>query len=72
MKKGVVSRTRSETDRCAVCIRFLDNVMAMHRTASKEIESTYRKMLDVLSAEELSEWERLLDKILNSYQKGQN
>ncbi len=29
-------------------------------------------MLSVLSAEELSEWERLLDKILNSYQKGQN
>lgn len=72
VKKGVVSRTRSETNRRAVCIRFLDNVMAMHRTASKEIESTYRKMLSVLSAEELSEWERLLDKILNSYQKGQN
>ena len=72
VKKGVVSRTRSETDRRAVCIRFLDNVMAMHRAASKEIENTYRKMLSVLSAEELSEWERLLDKILNSYQKGQN
>ena len=70
VKKGVISRTRSESD--AVCIRFLDNVTAMHRTASKEIENTYRKMLSVLSAEELSEWERLLDKILNSYQKGQN
>ena len=74
VRKGIVSRTQNENDRRSVSIRFLDNVMALHQSASREIERTYRKMLDVLSGEEQREWERLLETIIKGYQtgKGQN
>ncbi len=74
VRKGIVSRTQNENDRRSVSIRFLDNVMALHQSASREIERTYRKMLDVLSGEEQREWERLLETIIKGYHsgKGQN
>ncbi len=64
VKKGIVSRTQSKNDRRAVCIKFLDNIMAMHKAASREIDCTYRKMLAVLTEQERLEWARISEKII--------
>ncbi len=73
VKKGIVSRTQSKNDRRAVCIKFLDNIMAMHKAASREIDCTYRKMLTVLTEQERLEWARISEKIITGCQteKGQ-
>ncbi len=67
VRKGIVSRTQNENDRRSVSIKFFDNIMAMHKAASREIECTYRKMLKNLTEEERLQWDRLLEKIIQKY-----
>ena len=69
VNKGLVTRTQSKSDRRAICINFPEELKRKHEYTEQIIRHEYDTFLDPLLPEEKKQFECLLQKIYDEYNK---
>ena len=69
VNKGLVTRTQSKSDRRAICINFPEELKRKHEFTEEVIHQKYDGLLAPLLPEEKKQFENLLQKIYDEYNK---
>ena len=69
VNKGLVTRTQSKSDRRAICLNFPEELKQKHKFKEHVIRREYDSILDPLQPEEKKQFEHLLQKIYEEYNK---
>ncbi len=69
VNKGLVTREQSKSDRRAICINFPEELKDKHEFTEQVIQKEYDSILKPLCPEEKKQFETLLQKIYEEYNK---
>ena len=69
LNKGLLTRTQSKSDRRAICINFPEELKQRNKFTEQVIRREYDSILDPLRPEEKKQFENLLQKIYEEYNK---